>query len=70
LRAACKAANRRFEDVEISITPSPRVKVTSDTAKRYADLGVSRLILLQRGADEAALLEGVRDVGRELIGKV
>ena len=46
------------------------MKVTSDTAKRYADLGVSRLILLQRGADEAALLEGVRDVGRELIGKV
>ena len=70
LRVACKAAGRRFEDVEISITPSPRVKVTSDTAKRYADLGVSRLILLQRGADEAALIDGVREVGRELIGKV
>src|ERR1700693_2781010 len=32
LRAACKAAGRSFEDVEVSITPSPRVKVTSDTA--------------------------------------
>jgi alkanesulfonate monooxygenase SsuD/methylene tetrahydromethanopterin reductase-like flavin-dependent oxidoreductase (luciferase family) len=70
LRAACRAANRRFEDVEVSITPSPRVKVDRDTAKRYAELGVSRLILLQRGGDEAALLEGVREVGRELIGKV
>jgi probable F420-dependent oxidoreductase len=70
LRLACKTSSRRFEDVEISITPSPRVKVDRDTAKRYADLGVSRLILLQRGADEAALLEGVREVGRELIGKV
>ncbi len=70
LRAACKAAGRRFGDLEISITPSPRVKVDRDTAKRYADLGVSRLILLQRGADEAALLEGVRAVGRDLIGKV
>ena len=40
------------------------------TAKRYADLGVSRLILLQRGTDEAAQLEGVREVERELIGKV
>ncbi|MGH7924569.1 MAG: LLM class F420-dependent oxidoreductase [Candidatus Binatus sp.] len=70
LRAACKAAGRRFEELEISITPSPRVKVDRDTAKRYADLGVSRLILLQRGADEAALLEGVREVVRELIGKV
>jgi len=46
------------------------VKLDRDTAKRYADLGVSRLIPLQRGADEAALLEGVREIGRELIGKV
>jgi probable F420-dependent oxidoreductase len=69
LKSACKAAGRRFEELEISITPSPRVKVDRDTARRYAELGVSRLILLQRGADEAALLDGVRDVGRELIGK-
>ncbi len=70
LKTACKAAGRRLEDVEISVTPNPRVKVDRDTAKRYADLGVSRLILLQRGADEAALLEGVGQVGRELIGKI
>jgi len=70
LRAACKAVGRRFEDIEVSITPHARVKVDRDTAKCYADLGVSRLILLQRGADEAALLEGAREVGRQLIGKV
>jgi probable F420-dependent oxidoreductase len=70
LKAACKTAGRRFEDVEISITPNARVKVDRDTAKRYADLGVSRLILLQRGADEGELLKGVREVERELIGKV
>jgi len=70
LREACKAAGRRFEELEISITPSPRVKVDRDTAKRYAELGVSRLILLQRGTDEAALLGGVREVARDLIGKV
>jgi probable F420-dependent oxidoreductase len=70
LKAACKTAGRRFEDVEVSITPNARVKVDRDTAKRYADLGVSRLILLQRGTDEAAQLEGVREVERELIGKV
>jgi len=46
------------------------VQVDRDTAKRFADLGVSRLILLQRGADEAALLERVRETGRDLIGKV
>ena len=70
LKAACKTAGRRFEDVEVSITPNARVKVDRDTAKRYADLGVSRLILLQRGADEGELLKGVREVERELIGKV
>lgn len=70
LKAACKAAGRRFEDVEVSITPNARVKVDRDTAKRYADLGVSRLILLQRGADEGELLKGVGEVERELIGKV
>ncbi len=84
LKAACKAADRKFEDIEISITPNAyprgeqgsnlrhaaRMKLDRDTAKRYADLGVSRLILLQRGADEAALLDDVRAVGRDLIGKV
>lgn len=70
LKAACKDAGRRFEDIEVSITPNARMKIDRDTAKRYADLGVSRLILLQRGADEAALIEGVREVERELIGKV
>jgi probable F420-dependent oxidoreductase len=70
LRQACKTSGRRFEDIEVSITPSPRVKLDRDTAKRYADLGVSRLIPVQRGADEAALLEGVREIGRELIGKI
>src|ERR1700685_1848368 len=70
LKAACKTAGRRFEDVEVSITPKARVKVDRDTAKRYPDLGVSRLILLQRGADEGELLKGVREVERELIGKV
>src|SRR5260370_31463058 len=70
LQAACKAEGRRFEDVEISITPSPRVKVDRDTAKRYAGLGVSRLILLQRGADEAELLKGVSEIASELIGKI
>jgi alkanesulfonate monooxygenase SsuD/methylene tetrahydromethanopterin reductase-like flavin-dependent oxidoreductase (luciferase family) len=80
VRAACKETGRKFEDVEISITPSPRMKVDRDTAKRYADLGVSRLILLPRGsngaslvprgADEASVLEAVREIERDLIGKI
>ncbi|MDO8434566.1 MAG: LLM class F420-dependent oxidoreductase [Candidatus Binatus sp.] len=68
LRAACQKVGRKFDDLEISVTP--RGAVDLDTAKKFADLGVSRLILLQRGSDEASALAQVSDVGRTLIGKI
>jgi probable F420-dependent oxidoreductase len=68
LRDACKAEGKKFEDIEISITP--RIKVDRDTAKRFADLGVHRLILLPRGNDEASILQMVSETNRDLIGKV
>jgi alkanesulfonate monooxygenase SsuD/methylene tetrahydromethanopterin reductase-like flavin-dependent oxidoreductase (luciferase family) len=70
VREACKAEGKKFEDIEISITPNPRIKVDRDTAKRFADLGVHRLILLPRGNDEASILQMVNDTNRDLIGKV
>jgi probable F420-dependent oxidoreductase len=68
VRAACAKIGRKFEDIEISVTP--RGAVDRDTAKRFADLGVSRLILLQRANDEAGILRQVSEVERDLIGKV
>jgi probable F420-dependent oxidoreductase len=68
VRAACAKAGRRFEELEISVTP--RGPVDRDTARRFADLGVHRLILLPRPGDEAALIEFIREVGRDLIGQV
>jgi probable F420-dependent oxidoreductase len=68
LRAACQKAGRKLEDLEISV--SPRGAVDLDTAKKFADLGVGRLIILQRGTDEAGALAQVSEVGRTLIGKV
>jgi probable F420-dependent oxidoreductase len=68
LRTACKAAGRKFEELEISVTP--RGKIDRDTAKRFADLGVGRLILLPQGQQEAQLLDQVHAVSRDLIGKV
>jgi probable F420-dependent oxidoreductase len=59
LREACKTEGRKFEDLEISVTP--RAKVDRDTAKRYADLGVHRLILLPGANDEASILSGNLD---------
>lgn len=68
LRAACQAAGRRFEDVEISVTPRGRIDV--DAAKRFADLGVHRLVLLHRGRSEQEALKFVSESERNLIGKV
>ena len=68
LKGACSAANRRFQDIEVSVTPRGRVDL--DTAKRFADLGVSRLILLHRGRDEKGLLDFVHQTERDLISKL
>jgi probable F420-dependent oxidoreductase len=68
VRAACAKVGRKLEDLEISVTP--RVRVDRDTAKRFADLGVHRLILLPRAQDEAGVLTVVRETERDLIGKV
>jgi probable F420-dependent oxidoreductase len=68
LRAACAKTGRKFEDLEISVTPRP--PVDADTAKRFADLGVSRLILLTRANDQAGLLKQVAETAGSLIGKV
>lgn len=68
VKDACAKAGRNFSEVEISVTP--RIKVDRDTAKRFADLGVHRLILLPRANDEAGILQMVRDTERDLIGKI
>ncbi len=68
LRAACEAAGRKFDELEISVTPS--LKVERETAKRFADLGVHRLILLPRAADETGVLGLIKATADEVIGKV
>jgi probable F420-dependent oxidoreductase len=68
LKAACKEAGRRFEELEISVTP--RNRVDRDEARRFADAGVHRLILLHRQNDGAGVLRFVGECERDLIGKV
>lgn len=68
LRRACQAAGRRLEELELSVTP--RGPVDADAARRFADLGVSRLTLLPRAADEAGVMAVVNAAARELVGKV
>ncbi len=58
----------------MSVTPAPereRLVLDRDAARRFADLGVSRLILFCPGArDEKTLLGVIADVEKNLIGKV
>jgi alkanesulfonate monooxygenase SsuD/methylene tetrahydromethanopterin reductase-like flavin-dependent oxidoreductase (luciferase family) len=74
LRAACGKQGRRFEELEISVTPAPereRLVLDRAAAERYAEAGVQRLILYApRARDEASLLGLIGEVKSELIGKV
>jgi len=67
LKAACAKVGRKFEDLEISISPRPPVDL--DTVKRFADLGVHRLILLTRAADEKSLLIQVDTMAEGIVSK-
>ncbi|HKD69680.1 MAG TPA: LLM class F420-dependent oxidoreductase [Candidatus Binataceae bacterium] len=67
LRSACKKAERRFEELEVSVTPRGRMDL--DIAKRFAELGVHRLILTHRGRTEQEIVGFVSQAGRELVGK-
>ena len=61
LRAAAQAAGRaeRFDELEISITP--RGPIDPERVQKFAELGVSRLILLPRPqGDSGSPLDGVR----------
>jgi probable F420-dependent oxidoreductase len=68
LQSACKDTGRRFEELEISVTP--RGRVDRDGAKRFADAGVHRLTLLHGAKDEQGILSFVEQSSRELVGKV
>jgi len=68
LRAACNNAGRRFEELEVSITPRGPIDLAE--AGRFAALGVHRLILFERAADQAGLMSFIAKAERELIGKL
>lgn len=68
VKEACAKIKRSFSEIEISVTP--RGKIDLDAARRFAEVGVHRLILLQSGNNQASILTQVSEVGRDLIGKV
>ena len=68
IRTACANAGRRFDEIEVSITPKGNLDL--DMARRYADLGVGRLILPPHGRDVGEVLQAISAAERDLIGKV
>jgi probable F420-dependent oxidoreductase len=71
IRALRGEAERPAELGELEITITPSETVDLDTARRYADLGVHRLLLWPRDVDGPGQLERFVDqVGEQLIGRV
>jgi probable F420-dependent oxidoreductase len=70
LKEAAKAVNRpaSLGELEISITPGPGLDL--DMAKRYADLGVHRLIPFRRAKTDQELLDFVSQTRDSLIGRI
>ncbi len=56
---------------ELEISVAPRMPLEKDTALRFADLGVHRLILITpRNMDAPALEQWVNTIGETLVGQV
>ncbi len=61
LRSACEQVGRPFDELELSVTP--RGRVDRDLVKRFADLGVHRLVIANRARSEPELLQFVAKIG-------
>ena len=68
IRAACAKHARRFDEVEVSITP--KAELDHDLVRRYADLGVSRLIISPRARSADDMLRAIASAERELLRKI
>lgn len=66
IRAACARQGRRFEEIEVSITP--KQALDRDLAHRYADLGVGRLIVPPQGRTVDERLAAIRSF--TLVGQI
>ena len=70
LKKAAQEVNRpkALGELEISITPGPTLDL--DTVKRYADLGVHRVIPFPRAKTEQVVQDFIKQSADTLIGRV
>ncbi|HEV2456891.1 MAG TPA: LLM class F420-dependent oxidoreductase, partial [Ktedonobacterales bacterium] len=71
LREAASRYPRPASLGEIEISVAPRIPLDKDTAQRFADLGVHRLIMIPpRGLDAPSLEQWVTTIGETLVDRV
>jgi probable F420-dependent oxidoreductase len=70
LREVAAGCDRSASLGELEITVTPPGPVDLDTARRYADLGVHRLVIPPRGTDGSDMEELIGSVGETLVGRV
>jgi probable F420-dependent oxidoreductase len=68
IRRACAEHGRRFEEIEMSVTP--REQPARDLVRRYAELGVNRIVVAPHTRDSGKFVRAIEEAGRELIGQV
>jgi probable F420-dependent oxidoreductase len=68
IRDACAKHGRPFDEIEISVTP--KAELDHDLVRRYADLGVGRLIVSPRARSVDDMLAAIRNAERTVIAKV
>jgi probable F420-dependent oxidoreductase len=68
IREACAKYGRRFEEIEVSITP--KAELDRDLAQRYADLGVRRLIIAPRARTVDDVIHAIATAEHTVVGKV
>ena len=67
LRDACAVSGRRFDEIEVSITP--KAELDPDLVHRYAELGVRRLIIAPRARSADDVLRAIDAAEHQLITK-
>ena len=71
LHAAVGRYHRPASLGELEISIAPRIPIDKETAQRFAELGVHRLILIPPpGKDAPALVQWVTTIGETLVGQV
>ncbi len=71
LREAAGRYHRPESLGELEISVAPRIPIDKETAQRFAELGVHRLILIPPpGKDAPALEQWVNSIGETLVGQV